>query len=398
MRFLKGLIEWGKFFCALSLAFIARESFSQPTVISDWLLTPQHKITFETPQQRTRPVIVGDLLFTADTQGNVYAYHRLDGYLLWRKKLEAGVDGALAYGRSKIFVGDLKGNLYALNSRDGSESWRFKIQSEWLSAPFVYRDKVFVATSNDELYALNEVRGTEVWHYSHRGDEKMTVRGTAAPTVFGNKVFMGFSDGNLVALSLQDGRQIWVKRLKSRERFYDVDTTPYADGQGVIAASFDGKAYSLDPETGSIQWTFPAGAYASPLVEENRVYLSGLDGIIYALDRQTSAVIWKSSRFDGVALSATRAGDYLVVTTSSDPVLILDPKTGKTAFRENLGAGTLASATGSPDGWFYCLSNYSNLTSYRILDFLQKKGLETLSSPTAVIRDLGKSIDDRKDS
>lgn len=371
---------------------------AQNEVVSEWVVTPHLKVSLETPQQLTRPVIVGDLIFTADIAGTVSAYHRLHGYVLWQTRLEAGVNGALSYGRSKLFVGDIQGNLYALNTRDGSVSWKFKIQSEWLSPPLVFREKVIVSTSHDEVYALSETQGTELWHYSHRGDEKMTVRGTAAPAIWGDQVFVGFSDGNLAALRLKDGKQNWIKRLKTRERFYDVDTTPVADSQGVIAAAFDGKAYSLDLVTGTIQWTFPAGAYASPLVEEDRLYLSALDGHVYAINRKTSAVIWKSEPVEGVPLSPTRAGDYLVVTTSSDPVLVLDPKTGKRLTHERLGSGTLAASVGSPDGWFYCFSNYNNLTSYRIMDFFKKKGPETVSSPTAVIRDFGNSTSDRKNS
>jgi len=384
---------WNFLFLSSAVAFGAGTE-----VVSEWAVTPDLKITYETPQQRTQPIIVGDFIFTADMSGKVSAYHRLQGYLLWRTKLEGGVDGALAYGRSKIFVGDLKGNLYALNARDGSESWRFKVQTEWLAPPFVYRDKVIAATSQDELYALSETRGNEIWHYAHRGDEKMTVRGTAGPTVYGDQVFMGFSDGNAASLSLKEGKQLWVKRLRTRERFYDVDTTPVVDEQGVIAAAFDGKAYSLDRFTGSIQWTFPAGAYSSPLLEGNRLYLSGLDGFVYALDRQTSSVIWKSERFEGVGLSPARAGEYLIITTSSDPLIVLDPKTGKTLNREVLGAGTLSSAAGSLDGWFYCLSNYNNLTAYRITQFFQKRGLETVLSPAAVIRNLETPRTDRKTS
>ncbi|MFM8268851.1 MAG: PQQ-binding-like beta-propeller repeat protein, partial [Pseudomonadota bacterium] len=352
---------------------------AQQKIVTEWSVTPGLKIGFENPQQKTQPVIVGDLLFTADIAGQVTAYHRVFGYVLWQTKIEGGVDGALSYGRSKIFVGDLKGNLYALNSRDGSESWHFKIQAEWLAPPAVYRDKVVAMTSNDEVYALSEAKGTELWHYSHRGDEKMTVRGTASPTVYGDRVFVGFSDGNVASLGLKDGREMWVKRLKTRERFYDVDTTPVVDDSGVIAASFDGKAYSLDAFSGNIQWTFPAGAYSSPLVVDNRVYLGGLDGYIYAIDRQTSAVIWKSERLEGVPLSPIQVAEFLVVPTSSDPVLILDMKTGQTLMKETLGSGTLASASGTPDGWFYCFSNYNNLTAFRIADFLFKKGPETIS-------------------
>ena len=124
-----------------------------------WLLSPLAKRDGEITQERTKPIVVGDIVFGANLSGDVYAVHRTDGYLLWQKKFEAGIEGALSYGRSKLIVGDLQGTLYALNARDGSEAWRFKIQSEWLSQPLIFRDKVYVMTSSDELYALTESNG-----------------------------------------------------------------------------------------------------------------------------------------------------------------------------------------------------------------------------------------------
>ena len=171
----------------------------QMTPLSRWIDPSRLGERWEQrPVERTRPLVVGDILYFANLSGDVIAVHRLEGYPLWKKRLPAGVEGALTYARSKIFVGDTKGNLFALNARDGSEIWKFKIQSEWLSPPFVLRDKVFVASSADELFALSESTGKEIWHFSHRGDEKMTVRGTGSPAVYGNEVFQGFSERGVV--------------------------------------------------------------------------------------------------------------------------------------------------------------------------------------------------------
>lgn len=371
--------------------FLASVALGQKKLVTEWVSTPHMKVSSETVQQSTQPVVVGDLLFSADLSGKVTAFHRIHGYPLWTAQLPGPVDGSLAYGRSKLFVGDLRGNLTALNARDGSISWKFKITSEWLSPALVHRDRIIIQAANDEVYALSETKGTEIWHYSRRGDEKMTVRGNASPAIWGDKVFLGFSDGYLAAVDVNNGLELWTKRLRSRDRFYDVDTTPVVDAEGVIAASFDGKAYSLDTHSGAIQWVFPTGAYSAPAVSDDRVFLAGLDGHVYALEKGTSKLIWKSEQFQGVGLGPVISDNFLVMSSSEGTMLVLDPKTGQTILKDTQGAGTLAPPASAEDGWFYILSNYNNLSAFRVADFFEKKGPEIVASPKALVRDFESS-------
>lgn len=340
-------------------------------------------------QERTRPILVGDIVFSANLEGRIVALERTNGNKLWEKKLPegAGVEGAFTYGRSKLIVGDTKGNLYALRARDGEIDWKFSVKSQWLSPPVIFRDKVFAVTSGDEVYALNEKDGTERWHYGRKGDEKMTIRGAPVPTLYGNELYIGFSDGNLVALTADHGKILWNQRLKSRDRFYDIDMAPHVDKDGVIAASFDGNLYSLNRTTGDIQWVLRVGSYGGFLVEDNHVYFSGLNGNFYSVSRSTGNVEWKRAFSEGVGVTPTRVGDFLVVPTSSDPIYALDPKNGEIRVTENLGTGSLAAVTAHPDGWFYCLSNYGNLFAFELhKESPLRREPEILFGPSALTR------------
>lgn len=368
-------------------------------VINQWVQPTVQRRNFETTQERTLPVIMGDVLYSANLAGEVYAVHRFEGYRLWQRKLEAGVEGALNYGRSKVIVGDLYGNLMALNSRDGSDYWKFKVGAEWLAPPAISRDKVFAVTSNDELYAVSETRGKELWHYSHRGDEKMTLRGMGGPVVFGNEVFQGFSNGDLVALSVNQGKVLWEKKLKSKDRFYDVDMSPYVDEKSVIVGTFDGKVYSLDRTSGSIQWVFPVGSYAGFWVEDNRVYFSGLDKHIYCISQDRGTLIWKTPFEGGVGSTPVKSGDYLIVTTADDPFYLIDPKDGKVVTRRELGSGTLSSAVAASEGWFYILSDFGNLFSFQWVKHPQNfQSPEKVQSSSAILREALRPKIDRERS
>lgn len=358
-------------------------------VVSHWTLPFQGTRAGETTQERTKPVVVGDIIYTANLSGYVTAIHRTEGYTLWQKKLEGGVEGCLGYGRSKIIVGDLQGNLYALNARDGSEAWRFKIPSEWVSAPAIVRDKVFAASSSEELFVFNETNGKELWHYAHRGDEKMTVRGVSPTVVYGTEVFQGFADGSMVALSSTNGKVLWSKRLRSRDRFYDVDATPYVDEKNVVTSTFDGKIYNLDRTTGNTIWIHAVGTYGGFLVEGEKLYFAGLDGNLYCLNLNTSTVIWKTPYEGKVGLAPAKSGETVVFTTAGDPSYVVDADTGTVLWTGSLGAGTLAAAAANSDGWFYILSNYGNLFSYSIIPgVFQRASPETIAPHSAIGKDL----------
>lgn len=377
-------------FFILALVLSSPAGAVKVEVISQWVMPSKHRRFELGPEERTTPVVVGDIVYVGRSDGRVAAVHRVHGYTIWEKLIPSGgrISGALAYGRSKLFVGDNRGNLYALYSRDGSLAWEFKTNSEWLSAPVVARDRVFVVSGNDEIYSLGEADGKEKWHYPQRGDEKMTVRGASVPAIFGNEVYVGFSDGNITALAAASGRMLWKQKLRSRDRFYDIDMQPWVDESGVIAATFDGSLYRLDRTTGEIKWVLRVGSYGGFHVEENRVFLSGLNGNFLAVDKDSGNVAWKTPYESGVGLAPVKVGEYLVATTSGDPMYLLNPSDGKVMWKGRLGAGAMSPVAAHPDGWFYCLSNFGNLYSFGIIkqDFDAPPSFDRLQVPSALLR------------
>ncbi len=355
-------------------------------MINSWTLSTHEERKFEIiSQESTRPLVVGDLLYIANSQGLVRALKRAEGIPVWETRVKFGVSGALSYGRSKLFVGDTGGFLTALNARDGVVSWTVKIQSEWLSPPAIQREKVCASTSAEEIYCFSEKDGRELWHYSRRGDEKMVIRGTASPSIYGDVVYQGFADGNLVALSLEDGRVLWTKKLKTRARFYDVDMPVFADGAGVLVAAFDGNLYHLNRDNGSTLWSFAVGSHDSFLVEGDRFYFSGLNGFFYAMDRNSGTPVWKTPIEVGHGLAPVRVKDLILFSTTSDPVYALNVATGEVVWHRRLGAGTFAGLASSPaEGVFYAMSNYGNLFAFEMAKgLLCRETLDAIALPSA---------------
>jgi len=356
-------------------------------LIQKYVLQHSDGYRFENrPSERTRPVVVGDIVYYATLEGKVVAVHRTQGYVLWKRQLGAAVEGALTYGRAKLFVGDLQGNLYALRARDGSIAWQVKIREVWLSPPVLHRDKLFAATSGGGIYAYKESTGEQLWYYPRKGVEKMTIRGMAGPTVFGGEIFQGFADGTVVALKASSGQEVWSKKLGRRDRFYDVDTPAYVDQTNVVIATYDGNLYNLDRLTGNLKWVFRVGSYGGFVVEKGKIFFAGLNGYFYSLGLSTGRVFWKTKFEKGMGLTPARVGKYLVFTTSEDPVYLIEAETGAVAWKGQLGAGSLAPAAVDPDGWVFMVSNYGNFYAYRVAPHRKSPKKFNLTLPSAVHR------------
>lgn len=371
----------------LLVVLLGADQANAVTVSREWVRhTSNPRRSLLGPQERSAPVIVGDILFVATLDGRVTALHRVGGYPLWEKKVKGAVEGSIAYGRSKLVVGDLAGNLICLNARNGEEVWSFKAPAEWLAPVAIGRDQVVGIASNDDVYAVSLDTGKLLWSYSHRGDERMTVRGTASPVIFAGEVFAGFSDGYVAALSGARGEELWTKSLRSRDRFYDVDMTAYVDEKSVITGSFDGRLYRLNRVNGETQWVFPVGSMSGVLVSDGKVFFSGLNRHFYALDYNTGQLIWKTPYDSGVGLRPARLGKHLVFATSDDPLYLLEAASGKVVWRGRLGAGTLAQPTAQED-WFYLLSNYGNVFSFQLRDTVPTPLVtETVSMGSALFK------------
>ncbi|MCB0416149.1 MAG: PQQ-binding-like beta-propeller repeat protein [Bdellovibrionales bacterium] len=365
------------------------------TAFNRWVNLKPTTYRFEhRPSERSHPVIVGDILYYATLNGDIFALHRIQGNVLWHRNIGAPIDGAFSYGRSKLFVGDTRGNLYALEARNGDVVWQKKVSSQWLTPPVQVGSRLFAMTSAHELYAYSERKGEELWQYARHGDEKMTIRGTATPVVFGSEIYQGFADGYMVALSMETGKLRWEKKLRQRARFYDVDTTPYVDAEKLITGTYDGSLYSLDRQTGDIQWRLPVGSYGGVLVENNRLFFSGLDKNVYSVDAVSGKVLWKTPFNKGVGMAPSLVRGGLVVPTSADPLYVLDPETGKILWTERLGTGTTSPASVHQDGWFYCLSNYGQLYAFEMVERPHRdKAWGTLKTLSAIYRENGGTIE-----
>jgi outer membrane protein assembly factor BamB len=174
------------------------------------------------------------------------------------------------------------------------------------------------------------------------------------------------ADNNFVyAVNLENGSMKWKYPADKAEKGKSFFAAPVMteDGKQLIVGGYDHVLYSLDPNTGTLLWSFPhtdkdtakaTDRYiGSPLVTSQAIFAPNADGFLYALDLngnqlwlpfQTSGPLWAQPVTDGKC-------NCLYVSSMDHHLYSVDATTGKQIWQsQDLGAAIVASPTFDEDG------------------------------------------------
>ena len=269
-------------------------------------------------------------------------------------------DPLVYYGAGDPQDDTKNGVIRAFHAKSGEEVWKTEHENNvHQSAPIVVDGSLFVGadrgwdSDNSEpedgasFYLINAETGTttDTWD---DGSIQPLVRG--GPTVVDGTVYFGTLDGRVFARNTSDLSLSWGFDVEDHE-----ESTPevspntshngvqVVDGSAYVTDTLGtqdgfGKLYSLDADTGDVEWSFDPGENSSmrrygPLVYDGLVYASA-DETFYAFDSNDGEIIWEH---DGSVQDHPIAVDGLVYTTddrgasttANDRVVALDAATGE---------------------------------------------------------------------
>jgi outer membrane protein assembly factor BamB len=169
------------------------------------------------------------------------------------------------------------------------------------------------------------------------------------------------------AVDRDSGEQLWVfpSEPNSQATFY----APPALGEGVLVVSdYNGGLYGLDPEDGSLLWTFApmneslflgllkyrqfARFVAGALIEGDTVYVGGADGNLYALDVGSGEEKWRFRAGNEIWSTPLLDDGTLYITSLDHRLYAIDPANGDELWNYEAG-GAIVSTPAMHDGTLY---------------------------------------------
>ena len=186
---------------------------------------------------------------------------------------------------------------------------------------------------NSNVYAIELDSGVEAWRYPEETNAKITF--FADPTLTPDGQLLAASyDHKLYSLDPENGRENWVFSGSTDKLI----ASPLVTEEGIFQVSADGKLYALDFD-GDLKWTFETGGpvWARPAANEECtcLFLASMDHHVYAVDAVSGDLIWKSEDVGGaiVGTPAFDHGDTVIVGTFASEIIALNAETGSEVWR-----------------------------------------------------------------
>lgn len=321
---------------------------------------------------RLQPVIAGDSIYVASSDGRVAAVERGTGDRRWEKRLEKSLTGGVGHYRDSLFLGTADGELIRLSSSDGEIVWSIPVSGEILAPPQGDGTVVVVQTYDGKLHGYEHDSGNRLWSYDSNVPV-LTLRGTSTPIITDGRVFAGFASGRVVAFEARSGSIEWETRVaipqgrSEIERIVDIDGSMALVGGELYAASYQGRIAAIEARGGNRIWQRDISSYSGVSVGFNNVYVADDDGSVKALLRNGQGLRWEQDALAYRELSRpTPVSSYLAVVDLEGYLHLLSQVDGSFAAREKVdGKGARADMV-SDGRTLYVYGNSGKLIAYEI--------------------------------
>lgn len=316
---------------------------SKVQLTQDWS-APIGKPSKSSSYLKLKPVVIGNVIYTADPGGLVQAMDKKTATVLWSQQLKHGILSGPSVGNGFVALGTNTSSIVLLKQSNGEQVWQAKISSDSLSKPVITNEKVVVKTINGHLYALDLKNGEKIWVADH-GAPNLILKASASPVIFNHLALVGFSDGKLDAVDLQSGNVVWQRGVayasgaSDVERLVDIDSDPIVRGDKIFLASYQGYIGALSLKNGEFVWKKPASTYKNLAIDQNTLYMTDSDDIVWAFDQTSGHVRWKQIALKARGLTEpVLLNGRLVLGDKTGYLHVLSTQTGSLVSRAALNA------------------------------------------------------------
>jgi outer membrane protein assembly factor BamB len=230
---------------------------------------------------RCTPTVDGDVVYTLGAMGDLYAFNKADGKVIWKKNLKADYD--------------------------------VKNMAVWGYAahPLVDGPKLVVVAGGEgsQIVALEKATGKELWKAENGNDEGF---GYVPPSIIefaGRRQLLTVAPNAVRSLDPETGKRIWVSPYSANSG--SVIMTPVLSGDLLYFGGYQGKNLLLKldkakPEAVEVLFKDKKGlgvhaVNVQPFLMDGVMYGHDEGGMFLAVEMATGKRLWKSEEIVGSA-------------------------------------------------------------------------------------------------
>ena len=232
----------------------------------------------------------------------------------------------------------------------GKVAWHFNAGAS-VSSVAQAGNVAYVATNGNVILALNATTGKQIWRRTTTSELNGQVM------VAGGSVVIAGGNGPY-ALDAAHGNQLWS--IKQEDQSQMLVTGGVAYVAFAAKSNTTGGVTALDPASGNILWTYEFGPVSDiaghPAVTNGVVYVTSTNGELFALSAANGALRRKVTGFGAFGpgtIAAVNGVVYAGVDDKKGTVAAVDTATGKTLWRQSLGAVTFPPSVTTASGTIF---------------------------------------------
>ncbi len=318
------------------------------------------------------PVLVNNMVISADQRGNVTATNASTGRTIWQTPLNLPLTAGPSSNGAIAIVCTMEGELYALQLNNGHVIWRTVLPNQILGVPQMTSDRIALETVDGQLLTLSAQTGQTIWSYNH-GAPTLVLRGGSSPQITRNEVIAGYSDGKLAAYSLSNGKLIWEHTVSEPvgatdiEQMIDIVADPIVANGVIYSVNYQGNISAVDANSGQVIWQHALSSYTGMAMSNHYLFVTDADGYVWAFDKNTGDVIWRQIQLANRILSAPVVqGDTIVVGDGEGFVHWLAQQDGRFVARASSATAGISAPPAVYGNKLYVLNNDGLLTAYGV--------------------------------
>lgn len=262
---------------------------------------------------------------------------------VWRLKDDSNIVAGFAMNKGKAWYTTASGYVRCISVKDGGRIWSKRFPGKIFSTPAVQGKYLVFGCTDGNVYALNARNGKTIWKYA----AGKSVLGS--PVIFNGKVYVGASDGCFRAIDLKSGKAVWT--YSDVQGF--VECRAFVDKEQVVFGSWGNRLYSLDPQTGALQWEWkcekPSRMYSPaavwPVKAEGKIFIAVPDRRLYALDAATGNELRHYDKSAREAVGVSPDGKTVYCKSMWHTITSVDAATLGVNWQTQTGAGYEISPT-----------------------------------------------------
>ena len=257
--------------------------------------------------------------------------------------------GGIAYHNNVIYLSSGARDFIAFDATTGYELWRTRMPNVVRNIALIYNDQIYV-TSIDNKLSCYSLEGNLLWRYNAAIYSIISSRIYISSLVYQDKLITITTAGDLVILSRFGGEEMTEVNLSTEAIIGDGSiakgaiASPLLDNQYLYILTGENEFLKLDLLNSIIVWRQYLSSAKSFWVAGNTSYLLTEDSQLLAVENEQGKPIWienlsvhfKENK-DRIFYGPIMAGDNLIITADNGEFILVSPDDGKLISRHKNG-------------------------------------------------------------